>query len=437
MADRFEIKDRIQIVLKYWNTGIQRDLWRCVGGRADQKDGEKDQLVSKRLKGGLTRAQKAEVAQYFADHPATLGLGIQAIELGDALAGSDAAFFAYLASHDPLAERPKAAASSAHPSKGHITGSGEPFEFQLIGAEKDVLQDKLRSAFPILMGTGRPTHERPELKRDMRDLQALYFLYRLGIAPLDRDQFFMHREDGLRFQGKSLGLVLRRVPARFIFRRERTYALEYEEFYEEKIDGQRGVSFRFEANADVYAFENFLTVISRDKTQRTDSRLSLMHLDWRRAQNTNDGFIPGVIAMESDCFPQESDIGPTAYRVLLRRVSDAPGFGGTESAGVAALGDGQREKHWEALKSFSATIRLRDSSRNGIIELDDGREWGEEKDIEGWDATPWAYYFRRLNVIRCPIDVQLAQYTNFRAEGAHAQWAVPRGRPQGSQNSGA
>jgi hypothetical protein len=333
-------------------------------------------------------------------------------KLSDALQGTLAQFFAFMSESEDRGT--KTIGRRVSPSTITTT------EFDLVGLDEGSLNHYLNQAFPHIMGIGQ-LKARPTLKDTTARLQTLLFMYRLGFHLPEEHDTLRFRKDGLKLVGDTLGLVLRRIPARLVYEPGAPYRLKYEEYYEDELAGE---SDAFRADAFMYVFKNFATIISKDAGGGIDRRLSLVHVDWQRMKNNRDGFLPGVIATDSDCYPQADDVAPTAYRVLFAR---APNNLKTKGKAGETNGKGSQpsgpDGHWEILKQYSRSIKLKDSNKDGLIDLSDGAQWGVEDDLGATHPVGWVEYFNRLNVIRCPIDLHLARYTNFGKERPRAKFS--------------
>ena len=421
MSSKTSQRERIQILLTYWGLGHQHQL--CVplsiasavdyqealvqfnsSNRQSKSDAEKKikpwaSSVSKILGNGLPSSVLGVISEYLTGHANSTEYSAPPSDLASALEGSDAQFFYFLTKYGPgvgdLVDKRDKAGEGDRPIAPPIQDLGED---SLIGLPRNVLQGHLQRAFPTIMGGEDWISATEKSAAPKKTVVKCGFLYRLGMkaAPNNSDKHFEHGKDSLKHKLDSLNLVLRRIPARFEFDPQVPHRLRYFEDYEDRffIDRRTQKPTRFEADAYAYAFENFLTVFSKDKEPRVAQRLSLMHLDWTQARQADDDYVPGVVAMQADTRPTLNDVLPTAYRVLFRV---APG-----------------EQTWNNVRSKSATIELKDSNEDGIINLSDTAHWGGEDDIPGAQAREWSWYFNRLNVIRNPIDLLVARKTVYR-----------------------
>jgi hypothetical protein len=432
MSRKITVNERMNLTAKLW--GVTQPQMAPVLGVADGT------AVSKRLGGAASQINTeaelfAKLLKFVLLNAVDPFNKAGEINLRSAILGTDLEFFAFLASSDGSTGNNK---------------QGGSFEFDLLGASEATLKNRLGDVFPLIMGGG-DRDKAPDLNKAASGAQSLYFLYRLGISPKAHENCkgfvkpnFVERDDGLKFKSPAggtarsklpnLALVVKRVPARFVFRKDRDYRLEYEEYFVE-YDGARP----FAAKAWAYAFSNFLTIISRDTSGKTSTRPALMHLDSRRALDLVDNFhITGVTAMESDVWTKPNDISPTAYRVLLRPVpqtiiTELDISKQKETALGAGVDLSDDDARWAALKEMSRTAPLKDTNTDGIIDLSDSAGWSDEPDVKyNGAATPWVEYFKRLNTIRCPIDIELAQYANFHdgKMSPRARWYVNGGPAQ-------
>lgn len=437
MSRNFSHKDRVQILLQYWELGPQQQL--CVpfgfatateyqealalvrnkDAAAEKKINNWESRLSNSLRSDLSSANVKKVSEYLVSQ---LKKPASAPDLASALEGPDAQFFYFLARSDlgsgdhanmwdqaraaeqrvasvggDTIETPRSGGDKS--GDGHLGNSLAPtISSHYVGVkwpDTDGLVQHFAQAYSRTLGGSLPK------KHDRKFREHVFFLYRLGLAGIQKRDFW---DGAITPRDKKLQVVIRRIPARIYYDDPFEEWLFYEEAY---YDSGTGVVYN--GAGVIYGFHGGMTLLSRDGTMMPNEdrayqkKLSLAHFDFRSAlaekqKRDRDCYI-GSIAMESDYNPDRDDFfAPTAYRCLLRKAPD--------------------ETKWDEVKASlgkpgkSATIPIGEHcsrTPDGILDFKDGKLWGRESDLEYHNHFhSWRWYFNRLNINRHVTDLLIA-----------------------------
>lgn len=334
------------------------------------------------------------------------GVGVAADHnvIEKALLGDVETFWQFLLNSNPYGGSPGRVDNTPQADSHVVT------DFELMGARKDSLRTFLGVLREGVFDVSEKDFEEARTQTEVNGgeepvVRRCAYLYRLGLENLGDSSAvelnaLTHKYN---FVSKGFGLVIRRVPACFIFSASDPYRVRYQEHYKISVEDFRKFGRRrrhdeiLTAEAFGYAYSDCLALISRDVVRKDVVRPSLTQLDWKKGENSEDGevFLPGVITMESDIYQRGLPKPPTAYRVVVKLLD--------------------KGKHWEEIRETSYTKLLIDQDDNELFSELDRRTWSTE-DVEPGHSRSWSDYFDMLNICDNPLDLLVARQLRERVD---------------------
>ncbi len=331
-------------------------------------------------------------------------LAVKPDEIEKALFGTVKEFWQFVGANNPNNRSGETQVAT------RLNGDDSLADFELMGCKEHELRTYL-AAFRVGVFNVRDRElnddgvaEQGGGNREPGEVTRCVYLYRLGFENLGARSAVHHNNIANRygFAGNEYGLVVRRVPARFIFNKNDPHRAVYQEFYQiSKNHSDNTIQSAIEnggpieelelsAEAYCYAYSDYLAIVSRDMGGDNVVRPSLTQLDWIYGRNTSigDGFIPGVIAMESDVYQAGTSKKSTAYRILMKKL--------------------EPDAEWESVRKTSYTKLLVGPASDGSPTRLDRNSWGEEAGEYGVNHK-WSTYFDMLNICDNPLDLVVSR----------------------------
>lgn len=408
MSQSFKDENKFMALVNLWGRG-ETTLVQAFGKHlpddektnfADAKD--QSSFVSNKIKAALKKSSNdtewmRTITTGLAELASGANVETDTATIEAALTGSSEDFWKFVASNNQYGETSGAPASTLQTDHSIVS------DFELMGCRKT----SLRTHLGVLReGVFNVTEEELEEARSQANenggiepiVRRCAYLYRLGLENLGGNGAVQldTYTNKYNFVRKGFGLVIRRVPACFIFSASDPYRLRYEEHYIisrddfQMLGRTRKSDEVLTAQAYGYAYSDCLALVSRDVVRRNVVRPSLTQLDWKKGENAEDGqaFLPGVITMESDVYQSGLPKPPTAYRVVMKLLGP--------------------ESKWEDVKNGSYTKRLIDRGDDELFSELDRNSWSVE-DCDSGFSRSWSEYFDMLSIRENPLDLLVAR----------------------------